>query len=507
MFWQQIDDAARPERLNAPRALLFVGLSACAAACAAAPGDPNAALPACRIHGIPYEVRCGTLQRPLNPAAPAGARITLHYVVVPAVSRVRAPDPVFLLAGGPGQSAIDVAGEVLPVFSRLHNRRDLVFVDQRGTGRSAPLSCPEEPDPPLQAAADPDSEVRTMQRCLAALLKLPYISAPADLGLFTTTVAMQDLDAVRQALGADTLNLVGGSYGTRAALEYLRQFPGHVRRTVLDGVAPPDMVLPVSASRDNQAALDAVWAACAAEPACSAAFPHLAADWATLKAALPRDITVRDPRSGSPTHLRLTLPVLMSAVRGPLYSPVIAAALPQAISAAAQGNFDALVTLGGLAAPHGAARLAAGMHFSVICAEDGPHMDDAPAAPAPDFNDLFAAIYRRVCAQWPRGAVPAGFYTVPRAATPVLLLSGGLDPMTPPRHAQRIAGLLGPKALEVTVPNAGHGVMAQNCIPDVVFHFIEASDAEADATPAGCARDVPRPLAFILPPQVKGPAP
>ena len=469
-------------------------------ACALAAPAKAELLP-CRVHGIPYEVRCGALQRPLDPGRPQGTRITIHYVVVPAVSRNPAPDPVFLLAGGPGQSAIDVAGDVLALHSRLHNRHALVFVDQRGTGRSAPLSCPRQAAESLQAAADPDTELHELQRCLAQLVKLPYIGAPADLGLFTTTLAMQDLDAVRAALGAPTLNLIGGSYGTRAALEYQRQYPAHLRRSVLDGVAPPDMVLPLSASGDNQAALDALWAACAAEPACHAAFPHLAGDWAALKASVPRDVSLRDPRSGLPTQLHLTLPILMGAVRGPLYSPVVASALPQAISAAAQGSFEALLRLGGLVAPHASEHLAAGMHFSVICAEDAPLMAAAAAARAADFDDLFADLYRKVCAQWPRGAVPAAFYTVPPAATPVLLLSGGLDPMTPPRHAERIARLLGPKALAVTVPNAGHGVMGQNCIADVIFHFIDArEDAAALAVDAGCARDVPRPLAFVLPP-------
>jgi pimeloyl-ACP methyl ester carboxylesterase len=470
----------------------------------AAPGPAVASLPSCRVHGIAYEVRCGALERPLDPARPQGPRITVHYVVVPAVARNPAPDPVFLLAGGPGQSAIDVAGDVLGLLSRLHNRHDLVFVDQRGTGRSAPLACDDPAAKSLQAATDPDAGVRVMQSCRDQLLKLPYIGAAADLGLFTTPLAMQDLDAVREALGANAVNLIGASYGTRAVLDYQRQFPARVRRSVLDGVAPPDMVLPVSASADNQAALYALWSACAAEPACHAAFPHLTADWTALKASLPRDVTVRDPRSGLPTRVHLTLAVLMGAVRGPLYSPVVASALPQAISAAAQGSFEALLTLGGLVAPHGDAQIAAGMHFSVICAEDAPRMAQTPAGTGADFDDLFADLYRKVCAQWPRGTVPAAFYTVPPARTPVLLLSGGLDPMTPPRHAARVARLLGPLARAVTVPNAGHGVMGQNCMADVIFHFITAPDAAAAlAVDAGCALDIPRPLAFVLPPAAK----
>jgi pimeloyl-ACP methyl ester carboxylesterase len=464
----------------------------------AAPDPRN--LSVCRIQGIRTEVRCGSVQRLLDPARPRGPHIDVHYVVVPAVSRKRAADPVFLLAGGPGQSAISLAGDVLPLFARLHNNRDLVFVDQRGTGRSAPLDCPQQPLAPQQPLVDPDTEAREMLACRLALEKLPYIGAPADLGFFTTTLAMQDLDAVREALGAPTLDLVGASYGTRAALEYQRQFPTHLRRNVLDGVAPPDMVLPDSAATDNAAALQALWSACAAEPACHAAFPHLTADWDALKASLPRNVSVRDPRTLQTVSLPLTLPLLLGAVRGPLYSPVLTAALPQAITAAAHGNFQPLVTLGGLAAPHGRHDIAAGMHFSVICAEDAPRMARVSGDPATEFGDLFAAIYREVCAQWPRGAVPAAFYDVPRATQPVLLLSGGLDPMTPPRHAARIAAKLGDQALAVTVPNAGHGILSIGCISDVIYRFIAAPDAAAaHAVDTTCAQAIPRPLAFIPP--------
>ena len=109
-------------------------------------------------------------------------------------------------------------------------------------------------------------------------------------------------------------------------------------------------------------------------------------------------------------------------------------------------------------------------------------------------------LYRAVCAHWPRGEVPAAFYTIPRSAAPVLLLSGGLDPVTPPRHADRVAKALGPKARTVVVANNGHNVTAIACMRDAVFHFINAAtDAEAQAVDMACAARVPRPLAFVPP--------
>jgi pimeloyl-ACP methyl ester carboxylesterase len=325
-----------------------------------------------------------------------------------------------------------------------------------------------------------------------------------DLRHYATWVAMQDAEAVRQALGAPQVNLVGGSYGTRAALEYQRQFPQAVRRTVIDGVAPPDMALPLAMSADAQAAFDAVLAACAAEPGCAAAFPALRQDWARLLASLPRDVTVAHPMTGLRETLRLDADILRTLVRAPLYVPRLASAVPLALHEAAQGRYEPLF---GLASAMGgsdrAQRLAAGMHFAVICAEDGPALaaDERPAvagAPGADFGDGMAALYREVCAVWPRGPVPEGFYAMPPAPAPTLVLSGGADPVTPPRHGQRVAQALGAQARHVVVAQAGHGVMALPCLRDVLFRFIDAADGPAALqVPADCAAAMPRPGAWL----------
>jgi len=297
---------------------------ACAAPLAAQPLQP------CRVPGLRNEVQCGQVTRALDPARPDGPTIEVHYVVVPALARRKLPDPVFLLAGGPGQSAISLAPQVMGVFARLNNRRDIVFVDQRGTGRSAPLACEDDRRAPLAEQADPDVQLRRLAQCKSQLLALPYIRQESDLGFFTTVLAMQDLDAVRAQLGATQINLVGASYGSRAALDYMRQFPQAVRRSVIDGAAPPDMVLPASFSPDNQAALDALLAACAGEAACARAFPGLREDWTALLAALPKSVTVAHPLTGRPEVFTLTREQVLGAVRGPLYGPSVAAALPAA---------------------------------------------------------------------------------------------------------------------------------------------------------------------------------
>jgi pimeloyl-ACP methyl ester carboxylesterase len=479
-------------------------LSAALAALAVLAGSPwhtaqaaeqRPGLSACRLEGVEHDALCGSVRRPLDPAQPQGRQIDVQFAVLPALARNRKPDPVFFFAGGPGQSAIALAGPVSRMLARLSNRRDIVLIDQRGTGRTAPLKCPDEkPTRPLAEIADPAFEGVRLRACLAELQKLPY----GDLRQFTTTIAMQDADAVRVALGAEQVDVVGGSYGTRAALEYMRQFPKAVRRAVIDGVAPPDMVLPASFSTDNQAAFDAVLAACEAEAGCKARFPNLRADWHRLLASLPVQASVTHPMTGAVEKLTITRPTLLGMARGPLYGPALAAGLPQAITDAAHGHFEGLMGLGGSASPGKAGRLYEGMHFSVVCAEDLPRLAQASDAPGADFADTFAAQYREYCSGWPRGEVPTAFYTLPPAPAATLLLSGGADPVTPPRHGERVAKALGAKARHVVVPQAGHGVMAIGCMRDVLFRFIDAaSDEDALKVDADCARQIPRPPVFV----------
>ncbi|MEO5881081.1 MAG: alpha/beta hydrolase [Caldimonas sp.] len=484
------------------RSLAAVAAAAAALALGAAPARaadaPPAALSECHIAGFRNGVLCGSVKRPLDPGHADRGSLEIHYVVVPALARRKLADPVFFLAGGPGQSAITLAPQVMGLFGRLNNRRDIVFVDQRGTGRSAPLACKDPEDETLAEQAEPERQQRLVAQCKAALLKQAWLKAEVDLGFFTTTIAVQDLDAVRRQLGAERIDLIGGSYGTRVALEVLRQYPQTVRRTVIDGVAPADMALPASFSTDNQAAFDRLAEACSAEPACAKAHPDLGARFAALLQGLPRQAKAQHPLTGIDEQFTLTRELVLGAVRGALYSPALAAALPEAIEAAARGDYAGLVGLSATQGSGKAMRLATGMHLSVVCAEDLPRLASAGDKPGRDFGSAFAATYEKLCAAWPRGAVPAAFYSLPSAPSATLVLSGGIDPVTPPRHGERVAKALGPLARHVVVANAGHGVMAIGCMRDVIFRFVDAvTDAAALAVDAGCAAKVPRPPAFV----------
>ena len=476
-------------RRFARRAALAVTLALAGTAASAA----TLPLHACRLTGLEHDAQCGVLKRPLDPARPAGTQIDLHVVVIPALARQKQPDPVFFFAGGPGQSAVGLAGTVQALLQRLGQRRDLVLIDQRGTGHSAPLQCDiPAPDEGLARALDRTREVAALDACRAKLETLPW----GDLRFYTTTIAMADADAVRAALGAEQVDLVGISYGTRAALEYLRVYPTHVRRAVIDGVAPPDMVLPASDDVDAAAALDKLFADCAAEKACAQAHPALAQRWQALQASLPRAVDIDDPVTGQRRHVTMTAEAVRTVARRPLYAPAQAAMLPHAIEEAAAGRFDVLMALASSTGDQ-PTDLSEGQHFSVICSEDFPRLP-APAGPASD--EGAQGLYRAVCAHWPRGDVPAAFYTIPVSPAPVLLLSGGLDPVTPPRHAARVAKALGARARSVVVANNGHNVMGIACMRDAVTRFVgAATEAEALTVDMSCADKVPRPLAFAPP--------
>ncbi len=474
-------------------------LLAVAAFAATAQSIPVPPLEPCRLKGIEREVRCGSVEVPENPDAPGGRRIKVHFAVQPAVARDKQPDPVFVFAGGPGQSARAVAGALQPLLAPLNARRDLVYVDQRGTGRSNPLACrPPEGAAPLAESLDTERQIAQLVDCVARLRR------EHDLAQYATWIAMRDVDAVRGALGYARVNLWGASYGTRAALEYLRQFPDRVRAAVLDGMAPSTMQLPASFAVDGERALAKLIDACAAEAACRARHPDLAASVDRLLAAAADGIaiTVPHPLSGQPQEGRLDRGTLANLLRAPLYAPTLAAVLPYTLAQAAGGNYAPLVALSTAVGGSVQENFAEGMHFAVICAEDMPRVDAAAAAAAAAtrFGSGVLDMYRRICREVPVRPPPEDFFAAPAAKAPVLLLSGGVDPATPPRHAEAAAKAL-PNARHFVAPNLGHGVSMQGCAPELVQRFIrQGGFNEIDGA---CLERLPPPR-FFEPPRVNG---
>jgi pimeloyl-ACP methyl ester carboxylesterase len=447
------------------------------------------ALSACRLDGLADEARCGTLEVFEDRAANSGKRIALRVAVVPALAAAARPDPIFVLVGGPGQAASEHAGEVVRMLEKERRRHDLVFVDQRGTGRSNPLDCAEPPDGGLAAELREAVDEPLLRACLARYARDG--THPED---YTTDAAADDLDDVRAALGAAQVDLWGISYGTRLGFAYLRRHGSAVRAAVFDGVSPPMHSVVRDAPRDAQRAFGLIFASCARDASCAAAFPDLETRLRQLLANLarqPAHVHLADPISGAPVDLTLTRDAFAMGLEGLLYVPELSSILPLLIDRASRGDFQPFAAeVSAFDLSSGVSR---GLFYSVVCGEDAavPGLD---AGPGLLLGDGFARATRQVCGLWPHRVVPAADRAPVHVETPVLLLSGELDPVTPPSHAEEALAAL-PHGVSLVVPGAGHGVSSRGCVPELIAAFIDSAGAEA---PAGdCVRQLDRPPFFV----------
>lgn len=449
----------------------------------------------CTLEEGPTSAYCGTLSVFENRTTNQGRRIALKIVVAPALRRDPAPDPLFVLAGGPGQPAASMAPDLLPAFRRFRTDRDIVFVDQRGTGDSNRLGCDPSPDEIDEVVSDDARVEARFRACLAAL--------DADPTLYTTPIAMDDLDEVRAFLGYEQISLWGGSYGTRAALVYLRQHEDHVKSAIIDGVAPPDMFLPLYVARDAQRALDRLFVDCQADATCAHTFPNLAADTSALFARLERERPIVKgihPRTGLPLEMPLSRRDAALVVFRALYSPEIASLLPRVLTDAAAGNYQGLLALGFQGGSEGDKRdMALGMHLSVTCAEDIPRITPDAKAAANAAGFLGAAMFEAQytsCSFWPRAPMPDSYYAPVTSNKPVLILSGADDPVTPPPWGDQVAAHL-PNAKHIVVPGAGHNTLGRGCVPLLIAKFL--ADASVQGLDTSCLQTLNRPPFFVTP--------
>ena len=450
----------------------------------------------CRLPELSQSVKCGAIERSLAQENPSSPALRIQVAVLPAKARLKKQDPLFLIAGGPGQSAIEMAAAFNQMLVRQRQRRDLVLVDLRGTGQSAPLSCAPLPaSAPLSTQLDPDQNLQRIKACVVQWQKTPT----SDLRYYNTTRAVQDLDAVRKALGYAQINLVGASYGTRVILEYLRLFPEHVRRVVMDGVAPASMALPLSAAEDAHTALQHLFQACERDRACAHHYPELRKQWRSLLRSLPVRAEVKHPVTAQPQGVLLKTDAVLGTVRTALYSPLTASALPQAIDQARKGHWEPLITLGLPSARPRTPSIYIGAHMGTICSEDMPIPEQKTDLATTDnvFVPALIRQYRELCKLFDPLPAPKGFYTLEARQVPALLLSGEIDPVTPPRHGRSVAQSLGPAAQHLEIANAGHGVLSLPCLGKTLSNFLDQGSPRIE-TPA-CARSNPRPPSFLMP--------
>ena len=445
----------------------------------------------CEVERIPGKEKCGTLEVYENRATKTGRKISLNIVVYPATGEKREPDPLFYFAGGPGSAATEDALGFVPLWAKIREHRDLVFVDQRGTGKSHPLDCT------LFNQADPQSylgyffPLEDVRKCRAEL------ESKADLKLYTTTIAMDDIDEVRAALGYERINLFGGSYGTRAALTYLKRYPHRVRTATLQGVSPTDQFLPADFPVANERALEGILNECAADEACNKAFPDLKNESKAVLAQLvkgPVEVEI-ETTNAKRVKVKLSRDLAAEAIRYMLYNPAPASRVPLTLHLAAQGNFAPLAQQALFYRKVLVGTGSNGMYLSVVCAEDLPWIKPGEGerfAANTFLGDYRLRQQREACALWPRADVERDYTAPVRVDVPVLIFTGEWDPVTPPSNGDRVAKHL-PNSLHVVVPDGAHGLgglEGGDCILGLMAEFV--AQGTTKGIDASCVKNVRR---------------
>jgi pimeloyl-ACP methyl ester carboxylesterase len=474
---------------------------------AADPPGGGLSLEDCRISAGPgfpgIEARCADFERPLDPADPDGESITVFVAVVSALSLEPRRDPFVPVAGGPGQATSQFYAGYATAFESIRRDRDIVLVDQRGTGRSTRLDC-ELDEEVVEGRISIEESVEGARRCLQSL--------PADPRFFTTSVAVEDLEAVREALAYPQFNVYGISYGTRVAQHYLRRFPESTRTVILDGVVPPQIALGPTIAFEAQRALDAIFARCERNPSCNERFPEVGRTFAQLTDSLveqPVPVELADPLTGQSQVISFGHNELAGALRLLSYHPNTVALIPLLVHEAAAGNHVPLASQYLMVSESLSEALSIGMHNAVVCTEDAPFFDREPvdreALEATYIGPVQLDALEAMCTVWPAGVMDEGLRTPVATDKPVLLLSGEADPITPPRFAELAAVQMRNSVLLVGI-DQGHGQAARTCIPEIMADFIDAASIDAiDEADRECLATRQFAMPFFL--DYTGPAP
>jgi pimeloyl-ACP methyl ester carboxylesterase len=433
------------------------------------------ALDACELSGLgglSVSARCGTLRVPEDRDQPDQRTLEMAYAVVPARVGNPAPDPVFFLAGGPGQSAIDVAPMMAAALRDVNRDRHLVFLEQRGTGSSHPLNCEfEDLDDMLEMDFDRiNAEVRD---CMA--------DWDVDVRHFTSNDYAQDLDALREELGFERINLIGGSYGTRMAQVYLRAYPERVRSVVLDAVVPTRLRLGSEHSLMLDRTLEELFDHCANDDTCNDRFPNVKTAFRDLIDQYRENgqsITISHPRTGEGLPIDFNDQTLGAALRFLAYSPQTQMIIPYLVhEAATTGSPDRIAAQAIIVTDQIAGSLAFGLNFSVGCTEDWPSWPDDVDNEGTLLGDSMAELYASICEWWPAGDTPADFHSPFDSDAPILILSGELDPVTPPNYGEEAAEQFS-NSLHLVGQGLGHTISSHPCFSGIIQQFFASASVE-----------------------------
>lgn len=418
---------------------------------------------------------CTSFEVPEDWQQQQGRRIALRVAVVRSDSATPVNDLVVFLDGGPGGAATEDYPAYAGAFAALRRQHHLLLVDQRGTGGSNALNCRD--GQPGSAAPLPDAE--RLEQALSGCLE--RLRQRADPRFYTTTDATRDLEALRLALGGPLLNLVGVSYGTRMAQQYATRYPHAVRSIVLDSAVPNPLMLGSEHARNLESALQAYFAACRAEPACRQRYGDPYASMQKLQRQLqqqPQPAQGRDPLTFEPVDRQLSATEFASLARLYAYSPLTAALLPLMIDQALHGNYAPLLGQTQLLIQGVAERLTDGVGLSISCAEDAAGLHPDAADQRTLLGTSLVEYLIEACTIWPHGSAPADFHQPFNTTSPVLVLAGERDPVTPPHYGEAIVQGL-PNARLLLVREQGHAVMSVGCMPRLIADFVQRLDVRA----------------------------
>jgi pimeloyl-ACP methyl ester carboxylesterase len=444
----------------------------------------------CRLPNIEGELHCGSFEVFENRATRIGRKIALKILVLPSLGARRVSGALFILAGGPGQAATDNAQFFASTFAAVRRERDIVMIDQRGTGGSNTLHCDLANGNGLQKYLGDLFPLEAVKRCREQL------ELKADLRLYNTPIAMDDLDEVRSAFGYERIDLFGTSYGTRAALVYMRRHPNHVRSVILKGVVPMNLVLPHIIAPNAQRSLNLLFSDCAADKACNQMFPNLRSEFEVVLERLNREpgrASLLDPVTGKAEQVEISRAVFAVTLRSLFQNINTTNQVPVLIHHAFENDFAPFARLA-LAIRRGAAdSLSYGMFLSVLSAEDIPLTRSkvvARESKGTFLGDYYARQVMQAAVIWPRGERPRGYNQPVRSNLPVLLISGYLDPATPPDGAAETARHL-PNSLHLLIRNASHSYAGLSpCVDKIMAAFIDRGSPRGLDT--SCAAEIQR---------------
>ena len=446
--------------------------------------DDKLTLENCHLGEIRSQVKCGKLEVPENYQQPDGNTMAVNFAVLPAIDDSEYKAPLMFLAGGPGQAAVELATGLNHVFREVRKTRDIILVDQRGTGESSPLSCDFEAVDNVYSSLPDALNPQEVKDCVAQF--------KGDVTQYNSENAIRDFDAIRAALGHEKLNIYGGSYGTRAGLVFMRMFPESLESVVLDSVGPIEVPIGMF-GQSGARSFNLLLENCKNNESCNTAFPNLAEEFQAVKVRLAKEVASIDilhPRLGTPIKLVIDNTKFTGNLRFQLYGMEGRSMVPLVIHQAFLGNYQPLIGL--MARTEDEQLVYTGLLFNIVCNEDIPRVSEADRAADASNNfdgeDSHSA-WDMVCPFFPEYRPSEDFYQSVTADIPTLILSGNLDPVTPPSNGEYSAKSL-PNSHHIIVENASHTVAMSTCASDIINEFLTSKTPKT--LDESCLKDIPQ---------------